>query len=198
MNSRFHLAFAAVLLIGAGSAAAPQAKPSEKPAGTEIRRAVAVLHPAGGSGVRGIVTFTSAPGGTRVEARVEGLTPGRHGFHIHEFGDCGAVDAASAGGHFNPFAKPHAGPDDPERHAGDLGNLAADAGGVASYDRIDDLIAFSGAASIIGRAVIVHSGEDDFKTQPTGNAGARLACGVIGIAKPAGPDAKAGSGTTGR
>jgi superoxide dismutase, Cu-Zn family len=146
-------------------------------------KAVAVLHAASGSHVTGTVTFTKIDDGVRVVADVEGLTPGEHGFHIHEFGDCSAADATSAGGHFNPAKHPHAGPDAEMRHEGDLGNLIADASGKAHYGRVDKELKLAGEHSILGRSVIVHEKVDDFKTQPTGNAGARVACGVIGAAK---------------
>ena len=148
-----------------------------------ITKAVAVLHPTQGNDVSGLVTFTNVTGGVKVMAVVNGLTPGEHGFHIHEYGDCSALDAKSAGGHFNPENKPHGAPTDSLRHVGDLGNLVADSAGTAHYEWTDTLISFSGPHSIIGRAVIVHVGADDLKSQPTGNAGARAACGVIGIAK---------------
>jgi len=148
-----------------------------------ITKAVAVLGPTTGSNVRGIVTFTQIQGGVRVVADVEGLTPGEHGFHIHDYGDCSAPDATSAGGHFNPDGHLHAGPGATQRHEGDLGNITASANGKAHYDFVDSQLAFDGPHSIIGRSVIVHEKADDFKTQPTGNAGARVACGVIGVAK---------------
>jgi Cu-Zn family superoxide dismutase len=147
------------------------------------QKLIAVLHPASGSGVTGIVTFTQTGDSVVVEAEMKGLTPGKHGFHIHEFGDCSAPDATSAGGHFNPHKADHAAPDAEKRHAGDLGNIEADASGVAKYKYTDSQIKLSGPDSILGRGVIVHEKEDDLKTQPTGNAGARVACGVIGIAK---------------
>jgi Cu-Zn family superoxide dismutase len=146
-------------------------------------KAVAVLHPSSGSHVTGTVTFTKTGDGVRVVADVEGLTPGEHGFHIHEFGDCSAADATSAGPHYNPGKHQHAGPDTEMRHEGDLGNLTADASGKAHYERLDQQLRLSGEHSIVGRAVIVHEKMDDFKTQPTGNAGARIACGVIGLGK---------------
>ncbi len=149
-----------------------------------ITTAVAVLHPTDGSEVHGTVTFILVADGIKIVADVEGLTPGKHGFHIHEYGDCSALDAKSAGGHFNPENMPHGAPNDMERHVGDLGNLEADAEGKAHYERIDKHISFSGSHSIIGLAVIVHDGEDDFVSQPTGNAGARVACGTIGAANP--------------
>jgi Cu-Zn family superoxide dismutase len=151
--------------------------------GPEITRAIAVLHPTEGGRVMGIVTFVKTEEGIEITADVEGLSPGKHGFHIHEYGDCSALDATSAGGHFNPEDMPHGAPTDMERHVGDLGNLIADPEGMAHYQRMDSLISFSGPHSIIGLAVIIHQGEDDFTSQPTGNAGSRVACGVIGIAK---------------
>ena len=149
----------------------------------DVVRAVAVLHPTQGSSASGEVRFLEVNGGVRVTGEVRGLTPGKHGFHIHELGDCSAPDGTSAGGHYNPMGKPHGGPDSVERHVGDLGNITADMSGKASYDRIDRYLSLNGPYSIIGRAVIIHAGEDDLVSQPTGNAGARVACGVIGIAK---------------
>ena len=148
-----------------------------------VTKAVAVLYPTKGSSVSGTVTFTKVDNGIRVVADVEGLTPGEHGFHVHAIGDCSAPDAMSAGGHFNPEGHQHAGPDAENRHAGDLGNITADASGKAHYDRVDAGLALEGRHSIIGRSVIVHEKADDLKSQPTGNAGARVACGAIGIAK---------------
>ena len=147
------------------------------------QKAVAVLHPTQGGNVSGTVTFTKVNGGVHVVADVEGLTPGEHGFHVHEFGDCSAPDATSAGGHFNPDGNLHAGPGAKHRHEGDLGNITADANGKAHYDVVDTQLSFDGRHSIIGRSVIVHEKADDLKTQPTGNAGARVACGVIGVAR---------------
>lgn len=148
-----------------------------------VTKAVATLAPTKGNSVSGMVTFTKVEGGVKIVADVTGLTPGLHGFHIHEFGDCTAPDAASAGGHFNPHHMQHGGPDAAVRHAGDFGNLEADASGKAHYERVDTTISLDGADSIIGHGVIVHEKADDLKTQPTGNAGARVACGVIGVAK---------------
>jgi Cu-Zn family superoxide dismutase len=149
-----------------------------------VTKAVAVLSPTQGNAVAGEVTFTKVDGGVKIVADVTGLTPGLHGFHIHEFGDCSAPDGASAGGHFNPHHMQHGGPDAEMRHAGDFGTLEADATGKAHYERVDTVISLEGADSIVGHAVIVHAKADDLKTQPTGNAGARVACGAIGVAKP--------------
>ena len=148
-----------------------------------INKAICVLHPTEGNNVHGVVTFTRTDGGIKIVADVEGLTEGKHGFHIHEYGDCSNPDGTSAGGHFNPDNKKHGAPTDTERHVGDLGNLDAGPDGRAHYERVDNVISFSGEHSIIGRGIIVHAGEDDLTSQPTGAAGARVACGVIGIAK---------------
>jgi Cu-Zn family superoxide dismutase len=158
----------------------PATQPQEQ---VSFTKAVAVLHPTEGNEVRGIVWFTKEEGGVRVVAEIEGLTPGKHGFHLHAYGDCSSPDGKSAGGHFNPEGKNHGSPDDAERHVGDLGNLEADESGKARYDRVDSHLSLAGPNSIIGRGVIVHAQADDLTSQPTGAAGARMACGVIGIAK---------------
>lgn len=149
----------------------------------DAKKAIAVLHAASGSQVAGSVTFTDSGDSVKVVADITGLKPGKHGFHIHEFGDCSAPDATSAGGHFNPGKHSHGAPDASERHEGDLGNIEADASGKAHLEWTDKMMKLSGANSILGRAVIVHEKADDLKTQPTGDAGGRLACGVIGVAK---------------
>ncbi len=150
----------------------------------ETTKAITVLHPTKGSNVEGVVTFTKSGNEVKIVADVTGLTPGKHGFHIHEFGDCSSPDGKAAGGHFNPTNNPHAGHDAEQRHEGDLGNLEADSSGKAHLDLTDNMMAMTGEKSIIGRGVIVHEKEDDLKSQPVGNAGGRVACGVIGIAKP--------------
>ncbi|WP_406698177.1 superoxide dismutase family protein [Singulisphaera sp. Ch08] len=152
-----------------------------------VTKAVAVLHATKkGGDVHGKITFTQTPKGILVEGTVEGLTPGPHGFHVHEFGDCSSDDAMSAGGHFNPTNMPHAGPHDTKRHVGDLGNIEANDKGVAKIELLDSAISFSGAHSIIGRGLIVHAKADDLKSPPAGAAGDRVACGVVGVAKAAG------------
>src|SRR5947207_7924353 len=109
------------------------------------------------------------------------LTPEReHGFHIHDAGDCSSGDGMSAKGHFNPLGRPHGHPDTPERHAGDMPALKADLYGNAALETDLDIITVTpGPTSIVGRGLIVHADPDDYRTQPTGNAGARLACAVI-------------------
>jgi Cu-Zn family superoxide dismutase len=148
----------------------------------DVTKAVANLQPSSGSQVKGAVTFTKMGDDVQVVADIENLKPGKHGFHIHEKGDCSAPDASSAGAHFNPTHQHHGGPDSVERHAGDFGNITADASGKGHLDWKGKL-KFSGAESIIGKSVIVHEKEDDLKTDPSGNSGTRIACGVIEAAK---------------
>ena len=197
--------FVAAALAAAGcasSANAPaDAKPAEPKQGgaaaapgpmapyslMDVTEAVAVVHPTTGNAAKGVVRFTQTADGLHVVADIEGLKPNaKHAFHIHEFGDCTSGDGKSAGAHYNPEGHPHAGPDTSMRHAGDLGNLETDAKGVAHYDRIIGGLTVGGERDpVIGRSVIIHAGTDDFTTQPTGNAGDRVGCGVIGVAKPA-------------
>ena len=150
----------------------------------EPTKAVAVLHATKGSNVEGIVTFTKSGDEMKIVADITGLTPGKHGFHIHEFGDCSSPDGKAAGGHFNPTNNPHAGHDVAQRHEGDMGNVEADSSGKAHLELTDSMMTMSGEKSIIGHGVIVHEKADDLKSQPTGDAGGRVACGVIGVAKP--------------
>jgi Cu-Zn family superoxide dismutase len=172
---------------GQGAGAASGAAAGAKAGAVAGAAAVAKLMPTKDSTARGEVTFTpeEADGkkGVRVTASFTGLQMGEHGFHIHEKGDCSAPDAASAGGHFNPATKPHAARDAAERHVGDLGNLKADPYGMARANFVDNMLSLDGPNSIVGKAVIIHQNADDFKTQPTGNAGGRLACGVIEMKK---------------
>ncbi len=159
------------------------AQHEEKKADGTITKAVAVLFPTKGSDVKGRVTFTHDGKAVHVHAEITGLTPGEHGFHIHEFG-VWSEDGMASGGHFNPAKGPHASPESRKRHVGDLGNITANANGNATYDMDDSILSFHGAHSIIGRGLVVHEKVDDLKTQPTGNAGGRVAVGVIGVAKP--------------
>ena len=143
--------------------------------------ATAMLTPTKGNQVSGTVNFKQRGDQVLVDAKVSGLSPNStHGFHIHEKGDCSAPDGSSAGGHFNPAGMPHGGPQSAQRHGGDLGNLQADANGVAKLKiEVTGISLGADATSIIGRAVIVHAQADDLRSQPTGNAGARIACGLI-------------------
>ncbi|MCE9526906.1 MAG: superoxide dismutase family protein [Planctomycetales bacterium] len=149
-----------------------------------IDAAACVLVPVGENGASGIVRFKKSGDKIAITGTVKGLTPGKHGFHIHEFGDVSdTAKGESAGGHFNPFGHQHGKPGDIERHAGDFGNIEADANGDAKIEFEDKVIEMGDEHSIIGRSLVVHAGEDKF-TQPTGDAGPRVAVGVIGIAKP--------------
>ena len=143
----------------------------------------AELRNASGASV-GSALLRQENGRVRIVVQASGLAPGRHGIHVHSVGQCEAPAFQSAGAHFNPSGAPHAGPDDAKRHVGDLGNIKADASGTARYKRVDKLITLSGTNSIIGRSIIVHAKADDLKTQPSGDAGDRIGCGVIGIADP--------------
>lgn len=143
--------------------------------------ATAHLAPTKGNSVTGTVTFTQQGAAVLVEGEVRGLAPNKvHGFHVHEKGDCSSGDGLSAGGHFNPTGKPHGAHDHGEHHAGDLVSLSADARGMAKFSYTSTTISVgSGVTDVIGRGLIVHRDPDDYTTQPTGNAGPRLACAVI-------------------
>jgi len=176
-----HLATALVPAMVMAAASISLAQEERQPVNL---KAVCVLHAVGDSGVSGTVTFVQKGARTMITAELSGLTPGKHGFHVHEFGDITSLDGGSAGGHFNPEGTPHGGPDSAERHVGDLGNIVADANGKATYSRRDRVVKLRGPNSVVGRAIVVHAGTDDLTTQPTGDAGARAAYGVIGLAKP--------------
>lgn len=178
-------ALAVAGLVGYGGVNAQQHEGSHSHAeAAPVTKAIAVLQATAGNDVTGTVTFTQVETGVRVQATVNGLEPNKeHGFHVHEFGDVSAPDGTAAGGHFNPEAMDHGGPDAKMRHVGDLGNIKADANGIGVYDRIDTKLALHGPNSILGRGLIVHEGTDDLESQPTGNAGARIAQAVIGVAK---------------
>ena len=145
------------------------------------QQAVAVLHPTAGQNCHGVVHFKQDGDSVKVVADLEGLTPGqKHAFHIHQYGDCSSSDGTSAGGHYNPEGHQHGLPANETRHAGDLGNVEADSQGKAHYELTVNNISVSGPKNpIIGRGVIVHAKADD-GSQPVGNAGGRIACGVIG------------------
>ena len=142
-------------------------------------KATCVVEPTEGNQVKGTVSFTETADGVKIVVDLEGLKPGEHGFHIHEFGDCSAPDGTSAGGHFNPQNAPHGSLGDANRHAGDMGNIVADPSGNAHIEFTDRMMKMKGENSIIDKGLIVHQNVDDFTTQPTGNAGPRVGCGVI-------------------
>ncbi len=183
MNTRRGtLAAAAVATAGllalAGCASTP--KPAAGP------QAKATIESRSGSNVTGWATFTDrSTGGVAVVVHIENAPPGMHGLHVHEKGDCSAPDASSAGGHFNPGGMQHAGPTDTHRHAGDLGNITIESNGTGHLELVTDLLTVRpGPNSVVGKAVVFHEKADDLKTQPTGNAGGRLGCGVVAMATP--------------
>ncbi|XP_019869956.1 superoxide dismutase [Cu-Zn] [Aethina tumida] len=151
------------------------------------KKAVCVLN---GEIVKGTLWFSQQDSSSPVEVtgEVTGLGKGLHGFHVHEFGD-NTNGCISAGAHFNPHNKDHAGPCDESRHVGDLGNIEAGDNGVAKVNIVDKVISLDGDHNIIGRTLVVHADPDDLGkgghelSKSTGNAGARVACGVIGLAK---------------
>ena len=167
---RFALGAAAALAIAGCASMGLTHRPS----------AVANLEPTSGNSAKGTATFTQEGDAVHVRATLSGLKAGaEHGFHVHEKGDCSSGDGMSAGGHFNPASKPH-GPQETEHHAGDMPNLKADGYGNATASfTLRGVSIGSGAADIVGKGLIVHRDPDDYKTQPTGNAGPRLACAVI-------------------
>ncbi|KAJ0963576.1 hypothetical protein J5N97_028698 [Dioscorea zingiberensis] len=162
------------------------AAPKPLAVAAETKKAVAVLK--GNSNVEGVVTlFQDSDGPTTVKVRVSGLAPGLHGFHLHEYGDT-TNGCISTGPHFNPNKMTHGSPKDEVRHAGDLGNIVANSEGVAEANIVDGQVPLGGPNAVIGRAFVVHELEDDLGkggqelSLTTGNAGGRLACGVVGLA----------------
>lgn len=155
-----------------------------------VTYAICILNPDGNSGVSGVVKFAQPSGGkTIVHATIKGLKAGKHGFHVHEFGNL-TEGCKSAGAHYNPHKKEHAGPTDADRHVGDMGNIEADGTNDAVLHYEDNEISLTGEHSVIGRSVVTHADEDDLgrgghsDSKTTGHAGARLACGVIGLSGP--------------
>ncbi|HEY7120333.1 MAG TPA: superoxide dismutase family protein [Tepidisphaeraceae bacterium] len=153
--------------------------------GMDVKEAVAMVHGTQGTEkVHGIIHFTDTGSGVKVSGEVTGLEPNsKHGFHIHEFGDCSDMaKATSAGGHYNPEGHQHGQAGSPQSHVGDMGNIEADASGVAKVDVTLPTATLTGKNAILGRGVIVHAKADDY-SQPVGNAGGRIGCGVIGVAQ---------------
>ena len=179
MNKNLYVAFAVSVALTGTIACTPghSEEEAQKPQGAP--EATAKVAPTQGNQAQGTVTFQKASGGVRIVAQLSGLKPGSHGFHIHMNGDCSAPDASSAGDHFNPKAGQHGDRYDEHSHIGDMGNILADDSGNASLDYVDPHMALEGADTVIGRAVIVHANPDDLSTQPSGNAGPRIGCGVI-------------------
>lgn len=175
--------FAAPIVLLAGCASQPGADASSTSMpGNGVDMASVALAPASGSQVSGKLMLVPMGDGVHVTGDIGGLAANStHGFHIHEKGDCSAADASSAGGHFNPTTQPHGRYTAPQHHMGDSDNLVADASGVAHVNAHFPGAALGGggANDVIGKAVVVHADADDYTSQPSGNAGARIACGVI-------------------
>jgi len=176
---------ASLLLLTACSTTPPPAPPPP-PAQSTAQAARANLASASGSLVSGQVTLAAMTDGVHLTGTVGGLAPNStHGIHVHEKGDCSAADASSAGGHFNPAGSAHGRAGTPTHHAGDMDNITADASGVANVNiHLAGVTLGGGAANdIAGRALVVHAAPDDYMTQPSGNSGARVACGVITVTR---------------
>lgn len=168
------LALLASIATGIAIAAAPPIQSTAK----------ASLSPSAGSSVKGDLTLTNEGTAVSIRGEITGLEPGKeHGFHVHELGDCSLPDFRSAGEHFNPTKDPHGGPRSDARHLGDIPNIKADANGRASVDISVKGVTLQdkdGAPTeILGKALVVHARPDDYKTQPSGDSGDRIACGVI-------------------
>ncbi len=165
------------------TAEAPASEPAAAPAATStLASATANLAAASGSLVSGQLKLMPMGDGVHITGEIGGLQPNSpHAFHIHEKGDCSAADASSAGGHFNPTSEPHGRITNPQHHAGDNDNLVANAEGVAKVDAHFSgvVLGGGGATDVVGKAIVVHADPDDYTSQPSGNAGARIACGVI-------------------
>ena len=179
---------AATVFLAACSAPPSRDKPAPPQAPTQstAKQAVANVSPASASLVSGRLTFVPMGGGVHITGTIGGLPQGKPAaFHVHEKGDCSAMDASSAGGHFNPATQPHGRAGSGAHHAGDMDNLQANAEGVAHVDvHLRGVTLGGGAANdIAGRALVVHAGADDYHSQPAGNAGARVACGVIRVTR---------------
>jgi Cu-Zn family superoxide dismutase len=139
------------------------------------------MQPTDGNKAHGIVRFTQTGQGLRVQARIEGLTPGTHAYHVHLYGDCSSPDGKSAGPHFNFQGSSKNPPEDINRITGNLGEMEVGDDGKASTDDVIEMASLQGDYSVIGRAVIVHQRANDPNAAPTGDTGPRVACGVIGV-----------------
>tara|TARA_R110002110_G_scaffold415561_1_gene650783 strand:- start:83576 stop:84220 length:645 start_codon:yes stop_codon:yes gene_type:complete len=189
------LGFSAALASAAPDSTAPEAKTSERdwsadrlvPDEARLARfgmtesATADVQPTIHGDVSGTVQFLPSDDYRYmlVIVKLDGLDSGAHGFHVHAVGDCSADDASSAGGHFNPYNVKHGSPDDPVHHLGDLGNIQPDSSGRVETVINSEQLGFNGPVSVLQKAVVVHAGADDLKTDPAGNAGKRIGCGVI-------------------
>lgn len=178
-NSLWGFLFGCCLLMTSAACPGPQVKPTDGGTATKSE-AVTTLEARSGSAISGDATFSQDGETVRVVVNVKGATPGEHGLHIHEKGDCSAADGASAGPHFNPQKMDHGGMEQSPRHAGDLGNITVVADGSGHLEAVlKGLSVTPGEMSVVGRAIVLHEKPDDLRTQPSGNSGARIGCGVI-------------------
>lgn len=177
---KMNVLFAFALLAGPAFAASARAADHQH-ADAKVTNAVAVITPTKASDgkVQGIVRLKQEQGYVLLTGQVTGLTPGKHGFHIHRYGDISAADGTSAGGHYNPTGEPHGGRHSEARHDGDLGNITANAQGTAHVEMKAPGLKLH---NVLGRSIVVHGGADDLESQPSGNAGPRVGAGVIGLA----------------
>ena len=177
-------------LAAAGCASDPEVAPADAPVAVPVDEptepgADVAVSPIGDGEVTGTVTFTALDDALEIRYDLAGLAAGPHGFHVHDVGDCGpdstGTPGGAAGGHFNPLESPHGAPSAApvDRHAGDLGNIEAGPDGRASGVVVDSVLSLSGPTSVLGRSLMLHSGRDDLSSQPSGDAGGRVGCGVI-------------------
>lgn len=158
-------------------ASAPSRTHETAALGTGASAATAKLEARSDSSVTGAVRASPAASGVALRVEIQGATPGEHGVHIHEKGDCSDPKATSAGGHYNPASGAHhGGLNTPVRHGGDLGNMQVDSSGKGS---LDVTVPGLSVAEVVGKSVVVHEKADDLQTDPAGNSGARIACGVL-------------------
>ncbi len=171
------------LLVAAVGCGAKEDSAATEVQTSPVRRATAYINPRSGSDLGGSAIFIND--GSRIELQVtlEQAPPGEHAVHIHETGDCSAEDASSAGGHWNPSSEDHGQWDTPPFHLGDIGNIVVDEEGKGSLSLVTDRWSMGGGGvnDILGHAVVVHADPDDFSSQPSGAAGARIGCGVIKV-----------------
>lgn len=178
-NGRWGILFGFGLLLSSSACPGPQVKPGGGE-GTAKAEAMSTVEARSGSGASGDASFVQEGDTVKVVVNIKGATPGEHGLHIHEKGDCSAADAASAGPHFNPHKMDHGGLEQGPRHAGDLGNITVGADGTGKLEAmLKGITVTAGDSSVLGRAIVLHEKPDDLRTQPSGNSGARIGCGVI-------------------
>lgn len=185
MNGKSHrplsFLFATCILFALPACPGPQVKP-DSAKNANLAEAVTTFEARSGSAISGDATLRQDGDSVRIVVNVKGATAGEHGLHIHEKGDCSAPDAASAGPHFNPLGHNHGGMEQSPRHAGDLGNITVNADGTGTLEVVlKGLTVASGDLSVVGRALVLHEKPDDLRTQPSGNSGARIGCGVITV-----------------